>query len=753
MRTVPRTYATALSHLYERAFGKAGVSRHTGGIRDLDDSICGLKAMNRSSGYMSAMDPVRRSVVMLLIGSVSWMIFPQNSKADPQFSIGGTVSGFTNAGVPLQLFNNGQAISPIGTDGPFVFTSSSATYSVTLAQPPGETCTVANGSGTLSTTPYPGAATNVWISCQPNGSPVPTSHWTPLASKIPKQAGLMLLLSDGSVMVNAVYDSTKWYRLSPSSDGHYVNGTWTTMASSHCPHGDFASQVLTDGRVFIAGGEYPEYQATSPPGPPGCATYGYSNSGVDTEIYDPVADSWTMADPPTALIDPSQPPDPSYGPVCGNQAFVDMISETLPDGSVLMAPVCPKSCGDTLIFDPKSFDSSVPGSGWSFGGTLANTGGNALSCNEQEATWMKLPDGSILTADPPVQVRDNLTSERYIPSQHQWVKDTSLGFTLFDDYYGLNGDGEEGPAFLLPNGNALFIGGASVTGIYTPTPQSAPGSPMSGSWTQGAMSASGPATGGIALSADDAPGAMMANGKILLSLNYAATSTDVIPSPVFFFEYDPVQNAFTEVAGPGNSAAPSPWTDCGSTTMLDLPDGTVLMPSGCDTTQFYVYQPTGSPLPQGKPSIRRITPISNGSFHLTGTGLTGISEGSSYGDDAQNASNYPLVRLTDSAGRVQFARTYNWSSTGVMVAGTESTEFDVPRQVLTSGKSYRLQVVVNGNASAPTPFPCVAGKFWNSEAARCDVITRCPVSCKDGCNLPRLTSSGLVWACKPSSGK
>lgn len=62
----------------------------------------------------------------------------------------------------------------------------------------------------------------------------------------------------------------------------------------------------------------------------------------------------------------------------------------------------------------------------------------------------------------------------------------------------------------------------------------------------------------------------------------------VIPSPQFFYEYDPTQGTFTEVAGPGNPRAPSPWTDCGAgglNTMLDLPDGTVLRASVMGTLQ------------------------------------------------------------------------------------------------------------------------------------------------------------------------
>ena len=67
----------------------------------------------------------------------------------------------------------------------------------------------------------------------------------------------------------------------------------------------------------------------------------------------------------------------------------------------------------------------------------------------------------------------------------------------------------------------------------------------------------------------------------------------------------------------------------------------------------------------GVPTITDITENPDGSFLLSGTLLDGISEGAYYGDDAQMSSNYPIVRLTDAAKDVYYARTYNWSNTGV----------------------------------------------------------------------------------------
>lgn len=692
------------------------------------------------------------------------------------YTISGAVSGFTigsGATSYLYLYDNGIREPPINEDGVFSFTSTTAAYNITATAPTGETCMVANGTGTAPPpTTWP-PVTNVWVSCQQNGAPSPGSNWTKLSNKPldangnPQWVDAMLLLSDGSVMAN-VFATTQWYRLTPASDGTYKNGTWAAMPNSNCPHGDFASQVLPDGRVFIAGGEAP-----APSGVPGCAQSGQSGTGVDTELYDPSTNSWTKflvtangqtvnpADPPTSLINPNNPTLPAYNSICGTQAFLDMVSESLPGGSVLMAPVCPMSCGDTLIFNPSLYNPGTPGSGWSSAGTLANIGtpaSSAYTCNQQEDTWVKLQDGSVLTADPPLSpTAQTQTSERYVPSLQKWVADTSLSFRLYDTQFGWSGNGETGPGFLLSNGSVFFVGGSSYSGTYTPShlaPRPRP--PVPSTWIQGDLWATtnpsagpnGPATGGRALSADDVPGAMMANGKILLALNFAATAQDVTPTPYFFYEYDPTTppGTYTEVAGPGNWAPVGPWADCGGVniTMLDLPDGTVLMESGCDRSQLYVYaSPSGSPLPQGKPTVLSVAPTGSvyGTFIVTGTGFNGISEGASYGDDAQMASNYPLVRLADKSGHVSYARSFNWSSAGPM-NGTApgTTYFTLPANIIGAPQQwYTLQVVVNGNASTGTQF--FAGL----------PPMKCPPSCHNGCiYTPPNNENPPVLVCKPS---
>ncbi len=82
------------------------------------------------------------------------------------YTVGGTVSGLTGTGLVLQ--NNGGDDLAIAASGAFTFSKGlkkNESYSVTvLAQPTGQTCTVANSAGTVTSN-----VTNVAVNCTSNG--------------------------------------------------------------------------------------------------------------------------------------------------------------------------------------------------------------------------------------------------------------------------------------------------------------------------------------------------------------------------------------------------------------------------------------------------------------------------------------------------------------------------------------------------------------------------------------------------------
>ena len=453
---------------------------------------------------------------------------------------------------------------------------------------------------------------------------VAAGTWASLASAPPQGVNHAMVLSDGTIYTDN--GSGQCCRLTPDSHGGYRNGTWTHLSTMNNARMFFASSVLTNGNIFVAGGEY---------GP----------GRRHAELFDPLNNVWTKI------------PDPLPGP-----AFSDAIGKILPNGNVLVAPV--SQFGGCVIYN-------VAGNSW-------QTAASAV--NQNEVCWVKLPSDSILTIDTGAQ-----TSEHYVPSLNQWVVDGSVPVVIY-------GAGAEiGGGFLLPNGKVFYIGGSTNTAIYTPgaTPSSA------GSWVAGPTMVFGTNL----LGAVDAPAAMMVNGKILCAIGPVGGFN----SPTSFYEYDYVANAFTAVIAPGGGSTYGSSAPFG-TSMLVLPDGTVLFVGGQNSQSLYIYTPDGTPLAQGQPAINSITENANGSYHLTGTNLNGISEGAAYGDDEQMDSNYPLVRLTNFiSGNVYYARTFNWNSTSVQTGSrVTTTEFVLP-QNLPAG-NYSLVVVANGNPSAATNF-------------------------------------------------
>ena len=119
--------------------------------------------------------------------------------------------------------------------------------------------------------------------------------------------------------------------------------------------------------------------------------------------------------------------------------------------------------------------------------------------------------------------------------------------------------------------------------------------------------------------------------------------------------------------------------------MLMLPNGDVLLTDSFST--LWEYTPDGSPSPSWQPTIASVARNGGNTYTLTGTQLNGLSEGAYYGDDAEMASNFPIVRFTDDGGHVYYGRTFNWSSTGVATGSTPHTV-----QFLASGRTAARQL-------------------------------------------------------------
>ena len=465
--------------------------------------------------------------------------------------------------------------------------------------------------------------------------------WAPLANQPTFNTSTMILLTDGRVMVQEE-GTAHWHALTPDSSGSYVNGQWSTLEDMSFWRRYYASGVLKDGRVFICGGEQ-------------SGDVGDTNKGA---IYNPVLDKWTNI---------TSPPWSQVG---------DGASCVLPDGRIMIGALLSGAC---IIYDPAT-DS------WS------STGAQPGRTNEE--TWILLPDNTIVAP----QCFSPFHSQKYIISSGVWQDEGTLPVTLVDPVMN-----EIGPGMLLYNGKVIFFGAANSSGhgktvVYTP-----PATPTGkGTWTAGPDI---PVVGGQVMVSNDCPAALMPNGKVLFTA--AQFLNNNWGSPVLFFEYDPSSNTIAQAPTPPNNASfPYPGAANAGiywSRMMLLPTGQVLFSASSSSVQ--VYTPDGGPQDAWRPTISSVTPhgvIFTDYILVQGTQLNGLSQANIYGDDCYPATNYPLVRLTNTVTHeVFYCRTHDFSTMGVATGPSlQSCRFaaTIPDGV------YDLRVIANGIPSHPHSF-------------------------------------------------
>ncbi len=463
--------------------------------------------------------------------------------------------------------------------------------------------------------------------------------WTPLANIAPDpNNGVMMLMSDGTVICHTTSGGT-------TGDGT-IWDKLTPDASGSYINGTWSqtAPMIVDRYAFSSAvlKDGRVYAAGGEYGLDG------TQNGWHGEVYNPVTNTWNAA----------------LG-TNSNNVMSDGNCKILENGKILQALVDVPMPVHTVIYSPS---------------TNTYTTGPSTINGQNESMWLKLPDNSVLFVDEGLQ-----SSERYIPSLNQWIADGNLPVALYDPF-GL----ECGPGWMLPDGRAFFIGGTGHTAYYTPSGNNSPGS-----WAAGPDVPSGRAM-------PDAPGAMMVNGKILFACSAAPTSNVEFAMPTYFYEFDYLTGNYTQVNAPPGGLSVNAISQ--QANMLDLPDGTVLygIDQDASSAQYYIYTPTGAPLAAGKPVIANVTPLTCTNYMITGIKFNGISEGSAFGDENENDSNYPLIRLT-LGGNVYYARSYNWNSTGVQRGNAPDTAYFTLPGGMQNG-AYSLVVVANGIASDSVSF-------------------------------------------------
>jgi hypothetical protein len=469
--------------------------------------------------------------------------------------------------------------------------------------------------------------------------------WTDVAGTLPFTSGPWgeMLLTDGTVIVeDYCTNPTQWYRLTPDKKGQYTSGTWSkiaTMPSGYSPLFS-AQQVLTDGRVVIQGGEYNNCSDS------------WTTQGA---MYDPSKNTWSTITPPS-----------------GWTTIGDAESIVLPNGTYMVANCC----------DSPGQDGQASISGTTFTWTIVN--GNACGgepCNDEEP-FAALPTGNKNGQVLQVDVWDHTSSSDetwlFSTSTNKWTQGPNTSCYMSDA-----SSFELGPTASTPNGYVITYGdNPTCNSIYNISTNTFANGPNFGSGYDAA----------------DAPAATLPDGNVLVQV-----SPGVFGTPSAFFETKISKKGkatLTKVNAPKQASGTSSF----ESNLLVLPTGQVLWDDSQNTPEVAAYTPVGKPKAAWLPVVSSVSnSLNTGSTGnaISGTQFNGFSLGGVYGDDAQAATNFPIVRFTNSStGDVCYAKSYSFSTMGVNTQGTTTAVFDIPSSC-EKGAS-KLQVVVNGIASTGT---------------------------------------------------
>ena len=465
--------------------------------------------------------------------------------------------------------------------------------------------------------------------------------WTPVNNVPNIGAGAVSLLTDGRVLVHDESGNPgtwgNWWTLTPDNTGNYANGTWTQVATMPSGYGPlyFASAVLPDGRYIVEGGEY------------NLGNDAWTNKGA---IYDPVANSWTSVTPPT-----------------GWSQIGDASSSVLSNGTWMLGSCC-DTPPQTALLNASNL-------------TWTSTGSGKFDVYDEEGLTL-LPGGKVLDVDAYVfkYQANGMNWELYDPTTGTWTSEGNTPAQYWDSANGCGGSGaasyEEGPAVLMPNGTVFQTGanrcGAGHTGIYNVA---------SSTWTAGPDF---PGTEDMA----DAPAALEVNGNVLMF-----ASDGIFGGNGQFYEWN--GSSLGTIPNPPN--APNDSSYYGH--LLMLPTGQLMFTDFSNDVEL--FNSTGSTYTGWTPSLLLGGAVfqRGQTYTIHGFKFNGASQDGAYGDDFQDATNYPLVRFTNiSTGHVFYGHVHGVNAMPVGYSGPSYAKVDVPANMETGATN--IQVVVNGIASA-----------------------------------------------------
>lgn len=491
------------------------------------------------------------------------------------------------------------------------------------------------------------------------GSTLPQTHYGALNSKLPKFL---------RIMHTPARPPARRHQVTAAMRINAKKGGWQELAAAGpFSNGAGSELLLTDGTVMVQDYCTPNWFRLTPDKNGNYQNGKWSKMGSMPSSYGPLyfasavlADGSVMVnggeynfcvgDETTlgAAYDPVKDKWTAVSAPSGWGELGDGDSAVLTNGTYMVGNCCYTSQAE---YNEKK-------STW----TIVGTGKNDQ--NSEEA-WALLPNGELLLAD----VFSEPASELFNPNKGSWSSAGTVPVNLTQS-------DEIGPTTLMYNGT-VFVGGADqYTAIYNL---------KSGKWTEGPNFPTG---NGGQLDMADAPSSVLTNGEVML-----ATSPGVYSTPETTLLWN--GKKFTTISSPAGAVNDSSY----NVRFLLLPTGQVLWADGSNDVE--IYTGTGSPMTSIAPVISKLSSATltpGSTYTIEGKRFNGYSQANFYGDDDQQATNYPLVRITNNAsGHVFYAKTHDHSYMGVASSKKVSTMFDVPSGIETGAS--KLEVVANGIAS------------------------------------------------------
>ena len=461
------------------------------------------------------------------------------------------------------------------------------------------------------------------------------------------------LLTNGKILVNTAQDNQRvnWWTVTPDINGNYYDGVWKQIARTPDYNSDGNGAVLHSGNFFVTGGEA-----------------NYSDAGVfeantnKCYIYNVSTNTWNKVAPPNnGQGDWSRISAPPFLELTNGQVMLGNWDDS--------APGRPH---ESMLFDETTMKWTV-------------TGTNKAGQN-MEAGYVLLQNDKVLTINTDWGSK---LAETYDPATGLWARAGTLPEAL--SFFN-----EIGPALTLPNGKVLAQGATGANALYDPGTDS---------WTT--VPSFPKLKNGLQLSAPDNTSAILPNGNVLTVTSHLArdTNNQDIMGPAKYFEYDLASNAWLPVID--DLMLPPSSSLSTRIKMLPLPNGQIMVinsdanPGRGGGIAF--YRSKGVPNSSWAPVVDKVsekTFTPGKSYTVSGKQLSGLTQGSQFGDEFETATNYPLLRIVNkSTHHVFYATTSRFSNTSI--APMFPSTFDFTIGVDFENGPSQMYVVANGIASAP----------------------------------------------------